>query len=254
MAGRVLAVLFVAIGLSGCAVPPMVIMASYVGDGVLFVSTGKVSSDVGASLATGKDCATWHLVKDEKFCQDSAHDEPEPLPPQIAEDEARAERQITQAPTEDGAGAGVTARILTAALQPVATAEPRQPVAAHVAKPVVTAAVGVPSGHKKIAAASRARHRVAMAKHRLRLLAAAKGHRHRVAAMKRRPILVAAHHRAKARPAVKATAAKAPSQASPVLVGFASGDVVVPPPVVRDRSLPRLTAAWSALLAAFTSR
>jgi len=269
LVGRALAVLVLGAGLAGCALPPAVLMAGYVGDGVLVASTGKTPSDVGVSLASGKDCATWHLVKDEDFCQEAAHDEPEAVPHQIAEDEAQAERQIAQAPTEDTARASLTARTLAAALQPVATAEARPAVPAQIAAPAVpgkvvaaTAAGHKKPGHRMIAAAPRAKHRVAVAGHHNRRVAAAKGHRHHFASVKRRPTLAAAHPAAQAKPVAKMASVKPVGQVvaakpvapPPVLVGLTSNDVVVPPPAAGDRALPRLAAAWSALLAAFTVR
>ena len=52
--------------LSGCGLPPAVMIASYAADGVSYVATGKSVSDHGISAVTGRDCAVWRIVKGER--------------------------------------------------------------------------------------------------------------------------------------------------------------------------------------------
>ena len=56
--------------LSGCALPPAVSIASYVGDGFLYIVSGKSSTDHGISALTGEDCATWRVLNNDDICKD----------------------------------------------------------------------------------------------------------------------------------------------------------------------------------------
>jgi SPOR domain len=53
---------------SGCALPPAVMIASYAADGVSYLGTGKSVSDHGISAVTGRDCAVWRIIKGESIC------------------------------------------------------------------------------------------------------------------------------------------------------------------------------------------
>jgi hypothetical protein len=69
-----------AILLSGCGLPPAVVIASYVADGASYVATGKSVSDHGISEATGRDCAMWRIVKLESPCSKEPARREEPAP------------------------------------------------------------------------------------------------------------------------------------------------------------------------------
>ena len=92
---RVYLLLSVPILLSGCGLPPAVVIASYVADGVSYVVTGKSVTDHGISEATGRDCATWRLLKLESPCKDEPAQREEPAP--VAEGD-----QATAPPPEPG--------------------------------------------------------------------------------------------------------------------------------------------------------
>lgn len=64
--------LAVFIPLSGCALPPALVIASYAADGVLLATSGKTSTDHMLSMAEKRDCAMWRVVKNEAICQDFA--------------------------------------------------------------------------------------------------------------------------------------------------------------------------------------
>ena len=54
--------------LSGCGLPPAVVIASYAADGVSYVATGKSVTDHGLSYATGHDCAMLRVVSGDPIC------------------------------------------------------------------------------------------------------------------------------------------------------------------------------------------
>lgn len=55
--------------LTGCGLPPAVTVASYVADGVSYLTTGKTVTDHGISAATGQDCAViGHLIEGKPIC------------------------------------------------------------------------------------------------------------------------------------------------------------------------------------------
>lgn len=66
--------------LSGCGLPPAVVIASYVADGASYVATGKSVTDHGISEATGRDCAMWRLVKLESPCGKNPAEREQPAP------------------------------------------------------------------------------------------------------------------------------------------------------------------------------
>lgn len=81
--GRLAAALFLTVGLSACAIPPAISIASMAADGVLLVATGKSKADHGLSLATGKDCSTLRALDGENVCQDIVIAQAEPLPADV---------------------------------------------------------------------------------------------------------------------------------------------------------------------------
>ncbi|HLJ20131.1 MAG TPA: SPOR domain-containing protein [Stellaceae bacterium] len=66
--------------LSGCGLPPAVMIASYAADGVSYVATGKSVSDHGISKVTGRDCALWRVIKGEPVCKDEPTQRADPAP------------------------------------------------------------------------------------------------------------------------------------------------------------------------------
>jgi hypothetical protein len=60
------------LSLGGCALPPIYSVASYVGDGILYLASGKTSTDHGISALTGEDCATLRVFDGEGICHDRA--------------------------------------------------------------------------------------------------------------------------------------------------------------------------------------
>lgn len=83
LAGRLAVALCLAMGLSGCAIPPMITVASFAADGVLLAATGKSKTDHGLSLATGQDCSTFRVLAREDVCQDEVLAVAEPLPVEV---------------------------------------------------------------------------------------------------------------------------------------------------------------------------
>lgn len=61
-----------AIPLSGCILPPVMVAASYAGDAVLAVGTDKTSSDHLLSMMEKRDCAMWRVIKGRPICHDWA--------------------------------------------------------------------------------------------------------------------------------------------------------------------------------------
>lgn len=122
---RALAVVGMASWLGACAVPPAVSVASYVGDGILLLSTGKSSTDIGLSLATGRDCAAFRLLTDEHICQDNALARAEPIPAEVLRDDVAA--GAARRPLDGPARAALAARVTENAFQPLAAGERTQP-------------------------------------------------------------------------------------------------------------------------------
>jgi hypothetical protein len=66
--------------LSGCGLPPALMIASYAADGVSYVATGKSVSDHGISEVTGRDCALWRVVRGRAICKDEPTQRADPAP------------------------------------------------------------------------------------------------------------------------------------------------------------------------------
>jgi hypothetical protein len=66
--------------LSGCGLPPAVMIASYAADGISYVATGKSVSDHGISAVTGRDCAVWRIIKGKAICTDQPEKRADPAP------------------------------------------------------------------------------------------------------------------------------------------------------------------------------
>ena len=66
--------------LSGCGLPPAVVIASYAADGVSYIGTGKSVTDHGLSAATGRDCALFRVVKAKPICTDEPTRRASPAP------------------------------------------------------------------------------------------------------------------------------------------------------------------------------
>ncbi len=71
--------------LSGCGLPPAVMIASYAADGVSYVATGKSVSDHGISEVTGRDCALWRVIKGQAICRDEPTELAEPAPVEVGQ-------------------------------------------------------------------------------------------------------------------------------------------------------------------------
>ncbi len=67
---RFLPLVALTVPLSGCILPPVLVVASYAGDAVLAVTTEKTSTDHLLSMAEKKDCAMWRVVKGRPICHD----------------------------------------------------------------------------------------------------------------------------------------------------------------------------------------
>jgi hypothetical protein len=66
---------------AGCAVPPMVTVASFAADGASYAATGKSVSDHGISAATGHDCALLRPVfGDKPVCDTSLSEQGRQVP------------------------------------------------------------------------------------------------------------------------------------------------------------------------------
>ncbi len=68
-----LATLFVPLFLGACGLPLGVQIASFVADGISFVTTEKTISDHGLSMVTSQDCAVWRGFKGEEICRSEEH-------------------------------------------------------------------------------------------------------------------------------------------------------------------------------------
>ena len=71
--------------LSGCVLPPAVVIASYAADGVSYVATGKSVTDHGISGVTGRDCAVWRVIKGRPICKDEPTERAEPAPVEVGQ-------------------------------------------------------------------------------------------------------------------------------------------------------------------------
>lgn len=117
---RALAAAMLASLLGGCAIPPALAVASYLGDGVLMAATGKSSTDFGLSLATGRDCATLRLLKQENICRDNIEAQPEAVPVEVAADEAAQQKRVEFMPADEADRARLSEDTLAAAFHPLA--------------------------------------------------------------------------------------------------------------------------------------
>ena len=61
-------VLLSALILTGCGLPPAVSIASFVADGLSFVTTSKSTTDHAISAVTRQDCALLRVVQNEAVC------------------------------------------------------------------------------------------------------------------------------------------------------------------------------------------
>ena len=68
-ARRGTALILCSVGLAACALPTPVKIASWVADGISYLTTEKSVTDHGISLVVRKDCALWRGIKDEKICR-----------------------------------------------------------------------------------------------------------------------------------------------------------------------------------------
>lgn len=66
--------------LGGCALPPMVTVASLAADGMSYIATGKSVTDHAISGLTGEDCALLYVVDDGAICRDAARPGPDSAP------------------------------------------------------------------------------------------------------------------------------------------------------------------------------
>ena len=55
--------------LAGCALPPVVTLASLAADGVSYAATGKSTTDHALSAVAGEDCALLRAIKEEAVCK-----------------------------------------------------------------------------------------------------------------------------------------------------------------------------------------
>lgn len=54
--------------LAGCALPPVITLASLAANGASYATTGKSTTDHAISAVVGEDCALLRIVRDEAFC------------------------------------------------------------------------------------------------------------------------------------------------------------------------------------------
>ena len=69
-ARRGTAVILCSVLLGACALPMPVRIASWVADGIAYLTTEKSVTDHGISLVARKDCALWRGIKGEQICRD----------------------------------------------------------------------------------------------------------------------------------------------------------------------------------------
>src|SRR5262249_18559296 len=71
--------------LSGCGLPPAVMIASYAADGVSYVATGKSVTDHGISEVTGRDCALLRIIRGRPICADQPTERADPAPVELGQ-------------------------------------------------------------------------------------------------------------------------------------------------------------------------
>ncbi len=69
-ARRGTALILCSVLLAACALPTPVKIASWVADGISYLTTEKSVTDHGISLVVRKDCALWRGIKGEQICRD----------------------------------------------------------------------------------------------------------------------------------------------------------------------------------------
>ena len=67
-ARRGTALILCSVLLAACSLPTPVKIASWVADGISYLTTEKSVTDHGISLVVRKDCALWRGIKGEKIC------------------------------------------------------------------------------------------------------------------------------------------------------------------------------------------
>ena len=132
----------------GCSIPDSVQVASWVIDGISYLTTEKSVADHGISLLAQKDCAMWRGIKGETFCRedtegvyalwdtvatgnsgDLAEDaDPAPREPEGAPEDLAAFETAAGAPDGEKGVAG-TAPLTSETETPEAAAAPAQPEA-----------------------------------------------------------------------------------------------------------------------------
>ncbi len=60
----------VGITLAGCGLPPALMVASYVAEGILVATSGKTLPGHALSTVTQQDCAMWRVLNGDDICQD----------------------------------------------------------------------------------------------------------------------------------------------------------------------------------------
>jgi hypothetical protein len=79
-----------AAGLGGCALPPVLMVASYSADVVSYAATGKTVTDHAYSAVARSDCSFIRILKRKPICVDKPADTPAPGPQLAAAPEADA--------------------------------------------------------------------------------------------------------------------------------------------------------------------
>lgn len=67
--GRVLASIVLPLLLAGCGLPPAYTVVKGLADGVMWVATGKTSTDHGLSFLTGRDCLLLRVAQGSDVCR-----------------------------------------------------------------------------------------------------------------------------------------------------------------------------------------
>ncbi len=80
--------------IAGCAPPAVHQIASWVADGLLYVTTGKGTSDHVISIAMQKDCAMWRVISGMEICFDHAPAENDDIMVAMGEDGTLAQDDL----------------------------------------------------------------------------------------------------------------------------------------------------------------
>jgi len=98
-----LAPVLLALGVSGCALPPALTIASYFLDAATYIATGKSPSENFLSAAVGQDCALFHVVQSKPVCVDEQDGSIMVASARAgSEDEDLAQHYVTLGTLEDG--------------------------------------------------------------------------------------------------------------------------------------------------------